>query len=500
MQVSQFDGGLNTKVAAQLVASNQGVVFKNIDTEKLVLTAAKDKTDLDIAIAKYLYYYINNAEFVSSDVNRDYVEYRGILYYTEDNITAKKYNGTVTYNLGVVAPVTAPTTIGGAAGVLNGTYQYVYTYYNSSDGAESNPSPLSTELTVVNTKVELSNIVISADPQVDKIRIYRVGGNITAFQLVDTINNGITVFSDNIADINIEGTVLDSVDKSVPPINLQFLTEVNSMAFGADGKRLHFTPVDNFDAWPNDFWIDFPTDVTGIGETANGVLIHTINRTWIITGTNPTSLAKTSLDGGQGCNNHKSISRSQEGVLWTSNDGICVSVGGKVQVITKGVLGKINYDVVNSCLFDEIYYIHLTDGTTVAYDFRTQQIFKEYDLDIQAIYAFNDVLYGYKDAKLYELFSSNTDLSIHYRTGKLVEDAYTIRKTYKNVYIRTENTITVNVYIDDILILTKDLTTSGTHEIKFPQEEQQGYSLELEFIGAGTVHEYEYKVMRRSNR
>ena len=72
-------------------------------------------------------------------------------------------------------------------GPMSGTYSYVYTYYNSADGAESAPSPVSEELKVGAGKVTVSGIRVSTDPQVDKKRLYRVGGNVATFTLVATL-------------------------------------------------------------------------------------------------------------------------------------------------------------------------------------------------------------------------------------------------------------------------------------------------------------------------
>src|SRR5690606_37278713 len=100
---------------------------------------------------------------------------------------------------------------------LDGVYTYAYTFYNSAEGRESKPSPLTNELTLVNGQVEISNLQVSTDPQIDKKRIYRIGGNYTTFALVAEINNELTTYVDNIPDVQIPGTPLESEEFGQAP-------------------------------------------------------------------------------------------------------------------------------------------------------------------------------------------------------------------------------------------------------------------------------------------
>ena len=210
MKLQVFNGGKSTRLAPHLIGVNEAIVYDNINNETAVLESVKDKGDTLLAIEKYAYYYIAKDMWVSSATFRNYVEYQEKLYYTEDNAIPQVYDGTLTANLGIRKPGSIPTVATGAAGVLNATYQYVYTYYNSYTGVESGPSFVSVEVSPSSDKVDISGILVSSDPQVTHKRIYRVGGGLTSFTLVDTISAGATTYTDNIADTAVDGRLLET--------------------------------------------------------------------------------------------------------------------------------------------------------------------------------------------------------------------------------------------------------------------------------------------------
>ncbi|MFA5166705.1 MAG: hypothetical protein WC449_05470 [Candidatus Paceibacterota bacterium] len=131
----------------------------------------------------------------------------GYLYVTHSLITTpffwKASFAATVKKWGIAAPAAAMTTAdSGAGGNPDGTYYYVYTYYNSTDGVESNMSPISASVTVATNQIALTVIAESADAQVDYKRIYRKGGTLTAWMYVAQIANGVgtVTYTDNIAD------------------------------------------------------------------------------------------------------------------------------------------------------------------------------------------------------------------------------------------------------------------------------------------------------------
>jgi hypothetical protein len=383
---------------------------------------------------------------------------------------------------------------------FNGTYQYVYTYYNSTDGTESAPSDLSQELAVTSGIINVNIPSISDDPQVDKKRLYRIGGNITRFTLVVELDVVVTSFSDTLSDTAVDGRLLESDNYYEAPAGLKYLSESYAMLFGVIGSSLRFTPIGVPNAWPPEYELLFDDDITGLGPVANGLLVFTRTRTFIVTGTGPTSLAQQPLRGDQGCIAFESITEATAGTLiWASEDGLCTSSGNNVQSLTKGYVGEIKLTPVSSVVHDEIYYCHNSDGTILAWDYRFNTIPKWLNLATESLAVAEGELYGYYDGLLYLLYKDTSNLVFKYKSPRFVEGSFSNNKTYKKVYVRSEGDIILNIIIDDEVVASFDLTGKETHQLQVPQQLQRGYSIQFEVEGTGVVQEIEYIASPRQN-
>lgn len=379
-------------------------------------------------------------------------------------------------------------------GSLSGTYAYVYTYYNSVDGSESAPSPVSVELEVGSGKITVSGMSVSSDPQVDKKRLYRVGGNVATFTLVATLGNATTSYVDTIRDTDLYSILLESTTYDAAPVGLQYLVEAYAMLFGAVGPKLYFTPIGVPNAWPATNFIDFSEDITGIGTVANGILVFTKYRTYVVSGTGPSTLTKYLLSGDQGCINHFAIANLAGSCLWPSTDGICQSNGSIPVVITKRVLGKITLSPLQAVVYDEVYYLIDTVGKILAIDFRFTQIAKWLSLNVSSLVVAKDILYGYRESTLWELFAGDSAETFSYRSPRFIEGRATEHKTYKKVYIYSKGVVQLKVYINDELVATADYSDEDSHCIQVPQAQQRGFFIQFDISGTGTVYELEYEV------
>ena len=378
---------------------------------------------------------------------------------------------------------------------IDGDVQYVYTYYNSTNGVESAPSPISTLLEVKGV-VNVSNMQVSSDPQVDKKRLYRVGGFLSTFTLVEEIDNSVSMYLDELGDTEVQGDLLDSSLNSPAPNELKYLTESNAMLFGAEGSKLRFTPIGKPAYWPEVYYLEFYSDITGMGETGSGLLVFTKYKTYIVYGTGPTLLSKQLLDGEQGCVAGESVQQVGSAVMWLSTDGICASNGSPAEVITKPSLGKLSLVVVDSIVHDQVYYLLTSTGEALAYDYRFTRIFKNLSLGVDSFVVGNDILYGAADNVLYELFASDELETFSYKSPRFIEGRFSEDKTYKKVYIYSSGDIIINIFINDALVFTDNLTGTKKHEIMVDQSKQRGNYMHLELEGKGEVSEYEFIVGR----
>ena len=498
MQLNDFTGGLNLRLAPHLIGQNEGVIYSNIDTIKGSLVPLKQDTKTSIIIAKYIVNFKD--KWISSDIDTTYLEFQEKLYYTTGSGTPQKSSNGVTFqNLGIVKPGSKPRLSASAipSGIFDGVYQYCYTYYNNVDGTESQPSEYSNELDIIANSISVT-VTASYDSQVDKIRIYRIGNNLTTMSLVTTLSNANQTYVDILDDLSIDSRILDSYNNKQAPSNLKYLTEANAMFFGAVSDKLWFSEIAYVNYWSEFNYIDFDSPITGIGNTQNGLLVFTKYKTYIVTGNSPSTLSKYLLDGSQGCLSHNSIAFVKGTLIWVSSDGVCGSSGGNVEVLSRAKLGNLTItNIKDSIVWDDVYYLSYSNSTLVV-DFRFGVIFSNLDISPDSFYNYNDQVYYSNNSELYTLFTSTEDRSIEFKTGLLSDGSISTLKNYKNVYLNTTGALTFKTYINNELVSTKILN-GGVEEIKFPQDKRLGYNIRFSFSGVGSVLEIAYAMEGRQN-
>ena len=495
-QLNQFNGGLNKRVAPHIININEGVIYENIDNSKVSLAPIKSYKDENTIVEKYLINFKDT--WVSSSTRRDYQEFQEKLYFSDSVGKPQKSNDGITwYNLGIDKPMQKPDTTISGTGQLNGMLQYCYTYYNINDGAESIPSEYSTELEVNAQKVDIT-LRASDDNQVTTIRLYRLGGNLPNMQLVTELPNIDTTYTDNIEDLDIDGHVLNSFNNEPAPIGLKYLTEHNAMFFGVKGDKLYYSDIAYVNNWSPYNFIDFDDTLTGIGATGNGLLVFTKYKTYIVTGTSPITLSKYLLSSNQGCVEHKTISFAKNTLLWLSTDGICTSNGGDILVASRDKLGKLYIDKPeDSVVYDDVYYLAYNDRI-LALDTRYGVILKDIKVEAEGLSIYNDVLYFVNNSKLFSMYQSTNFMRLHYKSPKLSEGQISNIKNYKTIYIKCLGELSIKIYIDDMLVMTKDVD-SKTTEVLVPQQQRQGYYIQFELEGTGELLELQYIVEGRQN-
>lgn len=388
-------------------------------------------------------------------------------------------------------------------------YNYVYTYYDSTTGRESKPSlPSNDQVNGIGTVV-IGAIPISSDlteTSIDTIRVYRIGGLLTQYTLIDELAYPVaatTPYVDTKADIDVVGShILDSIFNDLPLSGLKYITTSNAMLFGAIGSKLYYSDIAKPYAWPAENFIDIDDTITGIGVLSTGVLVFTKFLTYIIVGNSPNNFSKYLYNGSQGCVSHKSIQFVDNNLIWVSEDGMCTTNGGLVNVVTLPMLGKLSfYQIYSTAVLDNVYYVSYKEGISdyiIAFDFRYNQIVKDIVVTGKHVVAKKDSLYQRYNGILRELFKGENNLTFTYKSGVLTEGKYSTLKVYKDIYIRYSGTINVKVYIDGILNVTKDLTGTTIDNLKLSGV-AKGYGIEFEITGTGTVYEIDYNIVGRQD-
>lgn len=142
-----------------------------------------------------------------------------VYMFIADQSRMQKDSGSALSDWGVDAPSTKPTVATGAAGGLSGTYSFRYTYVRKVDGTlvyESNPSPVSDDVSPVSQVVTISGLIDSTDSTITHKRLYRTAADTAGVYLVDQdIAVDTTTGSSSIADTAL-GDELET-DNDPPP-------------------------------------------------------------------------------------------------------------------------------------------------------------------------------------------------------------------------------------------------------------------------------------------
>lgn len=506
MQLNSFNGGLSIRLEPSLIANNEAVIYTNIDNSKGILASINGIKDENQEVRGYFYKF--KGSWLSSYLERSYVEYKNYLYFSEKDKEAKKYDGTRETKLGISAPVVKLTTtqtdpsdanvISDQASVL----QYTYTYYNSIDDIESAPAPISNELNLpANKVVTISNVVASVDGQVDKIKIYRISTGITTMTLVATVSNTSDTYLDTATNLELPGALLDSYDNYPPIIGIKYLTEVYGILFGAIGTSLYFTKIGKPNAWPATNQISFSEDIVGLLPVSDGLLVHSENKTYILKGTKISDFAVLPVSSEQGSVSHYSGKTIKSIPIWISKEGICSYSSGTIQVISKDKLDTIKLPVVNTIVKDEQYFICLTDGNILVMDARySNTIYKTlvFEGKVLNLAESNGVLYCSINDRLKSMFTGEP-LELVYKSPLFTEGNHTNTKQYNNIYIRADGEFSVYVYLDGEEVHYTELKDKKLYDVKIPAEQQHATDMQLLIRGIGKIHEIEWKVVGRQN-
>lgn len=350
----------------------------------------------------------------------------------------------------------------------------------------------------------VSGIVASPDPQVTNIRLYRIGGVLTQYNLVAELPNTNQTYLDTASDDTIAGNhVLDSFTNGTPPDNPLYLTESNAMLFVASGTKLYFSDVAKPYAWPETNFLEFSVEITGMGVVQNGLMVFTRFRTYIVTGTNPATLARFLTSDSQGCVNHDTIAFGDNLLVWLSTDGVCTSAGGAVEVVTQTLLGRFSPETsLNGWVWDKMYFLGYEDKTLIL-DSRYGYAIRE--LDYNGWYSsFHDELYRQNNGFLEQMFVGAIQ-TMKYKSPIYTEGRLSEYKMFKDIYVTFQDYISMKVIIHghkapyqhvvfdeilDIEEMQRDIKTDGTI---------MGYGISFEIEGTGQVHEIDFRASGREN-
>jgi hypothetical protein len=289
-----------------------------------------------------------------------FMQFKGDCYYN-GNSTQRKYNGTISSDVGLDAPTTKPTVTAGAAPGLTGSYVWVYTFVIEEDGVciyESNPSPLSDSTDISNTKVTITP-GISLDSRINARYIYRSQASGSTYWYEGKISNntaGQTFSSGTIADADI--TYNNSVEYThTKPQQAEYSVVCNDLIFWLKGTKLRYSEIGlskgykEYSPTINEF--DLSLNGTGKGLVSlynpntgkEDLYVFTDNSVLVVAGGDPATRLLT-ISNNIGCVQHDTI-RKYNGkiIFYSNNNSIYMLAGGTLLDISQRsipvTLGKI---------------------------------------------------------------------------------------------------------------------------------------------------------------
>jgi len=489
-ELKVFNGGINNLAAPHLIQPNEGIYITNAVIQSGDIVSAKEKKATgDTLLGSSVHYYKSQDQIISSTEDRFYVEWAGLLYWSNAAGVVKRYDGTNVLDIGNhSAPASAPSLAGAAGGILNGDYTYAITYTHD-DIFESPPSSFVT-ITAANQKVTVT--FADTPPATATHRnIYRSGGLNPTFNLVAKIPIATVSYVDNIHDFDVSRSELTTYNSDPAPSNLDMLIEVQGTFFGSVGNKVYFSKEGQPEYWSAYNFVTLPKEIKGLGVIGIGVVAFTDDEMYMITGSNINNISMTKLPFNYGCKNKRTVKNIDGRLIWVSSldskDAICVFDGTSVTIVNKldkfinaATVGSLSYDnfgedtydsysfIIRSAIVSSHKYYLFMDGRTAIVDFESGMKIYYMGESVDAAYSKDNNLFVAKDNTVFEYLPSfGTYRNILYRTGDIDNGSATKSKNYRYIKVNATGTYKIHVFVDGQNIMQieneKDFLPSGIY-------------------------------------
>ena len=440
-------------------------------------------------------------------------------------ISSESYDHTRPYaSLKVLAWDLTPPELGGSSLVvgdiigdetayfLNGTYSYAVSYVDNT-GLESGLAAFTDTVEVDHSFVTLhfDTSIINNVPSGGKMRLYRIGGSIPTYKLVEEFTSVPPSYNDNNGDSVIASNPLpENPASDVPPSYAKFITEHKGRLFvaGSSGPdettctRLYFNEYGKFHSWPADNYIQFSKEIVGLVSLPSGLVVFHTNEVKILLGIDNTDYQVRTVSTYDGARTFRSIASSGELAYFVSYNGICATDGSRVSRLSYNKLGNYDFgNILYAEYFDERYIVGGDAFATIA-DFRGQSLVFTKISTLQVEWTFVDKgkLYFTKESKFYEAFGATTKLPLVYKSGDLTEGAVANLKQYDKIRVKHNGNGSFVLFFDDVPVLTEKLQGKKTTTIGIPNINNSAYKISFSVTGVIDIYSIEYAVIGRRNQ
>ena len=353
-----------------------------------------------VAVDTFLKYYLAGWNTLKSGLTTgkrySFTTHLGACYVVNGTDSNFKLYNTVVSGVGIATPTVAPTTseTGTGTGSMTGKWRHAYSYKRTDGtyGQELIGNYVEgTDLTVTACVDIQVNYTISADPQVDKIVIWRTldltNGASTLFYKVDEVANATSHYHDSKTDNQI--TVSAENDNTVPPkatfvcLHKDRVFYANCPAEKNGGSLVCWSKVGRGEAVPSANYEYFDREdgeiITGIASVADYLLVFKRNKIFVLAGglTSQEDSTKYTIGRGIGCISPYAIIPMNDGICFLSEEGFkfCdgknyYNISSKInRLAEEGYFTSTNKNLFSAAYYPEKYqmYVLLRHGTLSDY-------------------------------------------------------------------------------------------------------------------------------------
>jgi len=364
-EVIDFTGGMNTVKARHLISPTESLALVNVDIRNGSLRSMPELSRVSIALASHFVEFRDRPYFYEGFRTNAFMADN--MYWANGKDTGKVLWDGRAMALGIDTP-SVPLTLASVGNSPNGThsgdFKYTYTFYSTETGVESAPAPLPSYLTVDQDDIVVDNfepfpIDSEGVPLANRYRLYRIGGYLPMFTLVDTLDDTQTPYVDVLDDTEVDGRMLTTIRAGHPPAGLNDLVELNGRLFGTVGTKVYFSALGNPDAWYNADYFTMPDEIKALAKAPAGLLVLGQNFVYLLAGDGPQNFRMKLISNKLGCMARESIAYLQDNVIWLSTNGICSSNGYQISNLTADKISSIdNIKPTSATLINEVYYMH----------------------------------------------------------------------------------------------------------------------------------------------
>lgn len=282
-------------------------------------------------------------------------QYKNTMYCLRDDIgSLYRSDGAEVNDAGITAPSAAPAGTEGAAGALAaGTYELVYTFYNSTSGAESNPSASASVTIAASKKINYTAILASTNPQVNARKVYRslVGQTGEWFHVFTILDNETTTYTGDNVVLADMGLPAESTN-GAPPTSIKTFEIHQERLWTTNGLLLYFSEIGLPESFAGTSSLNVKSDdgylIKALITFGDILLILKQSGIFYLSGSDEQSFSVKTLHDKHGCVATNSVAVAEGFAFWFGGDNFYLTDGNRVNAIGSTEVVDLIEDISSS--------------------------------------------------------------------------------------------------------------------------------------------------------